>query len=69
MEEKKGSFIDPIGLIFVVSVLLILHAIQKWTGIPVLDWLEKAVGVAFGWTLEAVAWILEKTFNFLKWLL
>ena len=69
MEGNKGSSIDLIGLIFVVSVLLILHAIQKWTGIPVLHWLEKAVGVAFGWTLEAAAWILEKTFNFLKWLL
>lgn len=68
MEEKKDSF-DVIGAIFVVSVLLILHAIQKWTGIPVLDWLERAVESAFGWAFEAVVWILEKIVTFLKWLL
>ena len=69
MEGKKGSFIDPIGLIFVVSVLLIFHAVQKWTGIPVLDWLDRAFENAFFWALEAAVWISEKTFNFLKWLL
>jgi hypothetical protein len=66
MAEKNGA--SPETIIFFVVVIVILgvaHYIQKWTGIPVLDWLDaiaecflKAIGWLLGAILELIAKIL-----------
>lgn len=65
MYGKKESSIDYGGLIFAALVLLVLYNVQKWTGVPVLDWLESACD----WTFEVILWLLAKIFTFISSLL
>ena len=57
MENKGGGVSGEtlVGLIFAIVVLGVAHYIQKWTGIPVLDWLD-TLG---HWILSAIGWLLS----------
>lgn len=58
-DTKSGG--KTLYLTIAVLIIIALHFIQKWTGIPVLDWLE-----------TAMEWILKTTLNiimkFLEWI-
>lgn len=67
MEDKGGGISgeNTVVLIIIIVILGAAHYIQKWTGIPVLDWLD-TLG---DWFLSAIGWLLTKFLELIAYIL
>lgn len=67
MENKGGGLSgeNTVVLIIIIAILGAAHYIQKWTGIPVLDWLD-TLG---DWFLSAIGWLLTKFLELIAYIL
>lgn len=67
MKNKGGGLSGEtiVGLIIAIIVLGAAHYIQKWTGIPVLDWLD----TLDHWILSAIGWLFAKFLELIAYIL
>ena len=66
MENKRGGLSgeNTVVLIIIIVILGAAHYIQKWTGIPVLDWLD-TLG---DWFLSAIGWLLSSLLKLIAYI-
>ena len=67
MENRGGGLSGEniVVLIIIIVILVAAYYIQKWTGIPVLDWLD-TLG---DWILSAIGWFLTKFLELIAYIL
>jgi hypothetical protein len=67
MENKGGGISgeNTVVLIVIIVILGAAHYIQKWTGIPVLDWLDTLAH----WILSAIGWLLSSLLKLIAYIL
>jgi hypothetical protein len=66
--EDRGGGLSGENLIVLIIIIVILgaaHYIQKWTGIPVLDWLDTLAH----WILSAIGWLLSSLLKLIAYIL